>query len=97
MIQVAPQMRPSCDQILKMQIVKKKMAELFPDTDFEQEESQFNLLQTIRVPKNLLYLTDRLPKPNYNSEQRKMRNESDEARYRTYEGPQLLPNIRNMA
>ena len=55
-----------------------------------------NLLQTIRVPKNLLYLTDRLPKPNYNSEKRKMRNESDEARYRTYEGPQLLPNIRNM-
>ena len=23
------------------------------------------LLNTIRVPKNLLYLTDRLPKPNY--------------------------------
>ena len=37
-------MRPSCDQILKMSIVKKKMAELFPDTDFDQEEPQLNLL-----------------------------------------------------
>ena len=26
------------------------------------------LLQTIRVPKNLLYLTDRLPKPKYDQE-----------------------------
>ena len=27
-----------------------------------------NLLSTIRVPKNLLYLTDRLPKPNYDAD-----------------------------
>jgi len=28
-------------------------------------------LNTIRVPKNLLYLTDRLPKPNYSSAKKK--------------------------
>lgn len=28
------------------------------------------LLQTIKVPKNLLYLTDRLPKPVYEAQQR---------------------------
>jgi hypothetical protein len=79
-----------------MAIVKKKSADLFPDVDFETPEQHFNLLSTIRVPKNLLYLTDRLPKPNYNSS-RKIRGESDEPGYRTYEGPQqgLLPNIRN--
>ena len=26
------------------------------------------MLKTIRIPKNLLYLTDRLPKPAYNDE-----------------------------
>ena len=26
------------------------------------------MLKTIRIPKNLLYLTDRLPKPSYNDE-----------------------------
>lgn len=26
-----------------------------------------NLLQTIRIPKNLLVLTERLPQPNYNT------------------------------
>lgn len=31
----------------------------------EQRSEQIDLLQTIKVPKNLLYLTDRLPKPFY--------------------------------
>lgn len=29
------------------------------------ENSPVNLLNTIKIPKNLHYLTDRLPKPNY--------------------------------
>lgn len=32
------------------------------------EDTQMQLLQTIKVPKNLLYLTDRLPKPHYEVE-----------------------------
>ena len=63
LVQVAPQMRPSCDKILELPIVRKKMDKLFPRHIFDDEDPQMNLLSTIRVPKNLLYLTDRLPKP----------------------------------
>lgn len=31
----------------------------------EADEGQLDLLQTIRIPKNMNYLTERLPKPNY--------------------------------
>ena len=55
-------MRPSCDKILELPIVRKKIEKLFPE-DFDNIELQLNLLSAIRVPKNLLYLTDRLPKP----------------------------------
>lgn len=33
--------------------------------DIADSGGQIELLSTIRVPKNLLYLTDRLPKPSY--------------------------------
>jgi len=37
-------------------------AELFPDSpDLDQSE----LLKTIRIPKNLMYLSNRLPMANY--------------------------------
>ena len=32
---------------------------------FNQSDFQSEMLKTIRIPKNLLYLTDRLPKPHY--------------------------------
>jgi NIMA (never in mitosis gene a)-related kinase len=56
-------MRPNCDKILEMPIVRKKTEKLFGNDVFVDENDQINLLSTIRVPKNLLYLTDRLPKP----------------------------------
>jgi hypothetical protein len=52
--------------ILEMPIIRKRMEKLFPSQD-EFYDSQSSLLNTIRVPKNLLYLTDRLPKPSYES------------------------------
>ena len=55
-------MRPGCDKILDLPIVRKKIEKLWPE-DVDIENPEFNLLSTIRVPKNLLYLTDRLPKP----------------------------------
>jgi NIMA (never in mitosis gene a)-related kinase len=30
------------------------------------EESNPDMLQTIKIPKNLQFLNDKLPKPNYN-------------------------------
>ena len=73
LVQVAPQMRPSCDKILEMPIVRKKTEKLFQNDIFEDQSEQVNLLSTIRVPKNLLYLTDRLPKPQYDSDERRRR------------------------
>lgn len=49
------------------------------------------LLSTIRVPKNLLYLTDRLPKPHYdkvmskNNRSRDRNDETDDLKRRTHE------------
>jgi NIMA (never in mitosis gene a)-related kinase len=69
-------MRPSCDKILDMPIVRKKIEKLLPDA-FEELDPQMNLLSTIRVPKNLLYLTDRLPKPAYDSDTRHRREQEE--------------------
>lgn len=51
------------DQILKNPIVQKRME--FFKTYSDDMHHDANLLQTIRIPKNLLFLTDRLPQANY--------------------------------
>lgn len=79
-------MRPSCDKILEMPIVRKKTEKLFQNDIFDDQNEQVNLLSTIRVPKNLLYLTDRLPKPQYDSDELKRREQEELLRWRTYEG-----------
>ena len=66
-------MRPSCEKILDMPVVRKKIEKLMPQDAFEDPTAELNLLSTIRVPKNLLYLTDRLPKPQYDSDERRRR------------------------
>jgi len=48
-----------------------------------------NLLNTIKIPKNLLYLTDRLPKPDYNGEESFRRNQDEKMRRRTYENSDM--------
>ena len=50
--------------------------------DIEDSPIQNELLSTIRVPKNLLYLTDRLPKPMYDRNA-KNRSVEDESKSRT--------------
>ena len=50
-----------------MQIVMNRIQKLFPEDSFEDPE-QDGLMNKIRVPKNILYLSDRLPKPRYMSE-----------------------------
>jgi len=64
-----------------MPIVKKRIEKLFPTDLFYESES--NLLNTIRVPKNLLYLTDRLPKPTYDSP--KKREDEERIKRKTYD------------
>ena len=64
LIQVNTDSRPSCDEILKHPIIQKRI-EYFKSFTGEQENEDKALLQTIRIPKNLLFLSDKLPKPNY--------------------------------
>ena len=68
LIQVKPEKRPSCDEILQNKIVLKKIEyfkEISKQNFDENDEEQF-LLKTINVPKSLNFLTYQLPKPNYN-------------------------------
>ena len=67
LLQVNPDNRPSCEQILNHPIIVNRI-EFFKSVNnneiCEQEEEK-NLLNTIHMPKNLLFLSDKLPKPNY--------------------------------
>ena len=66
--------RPNCNDILNNEFVKKRieffnsMNETDKDgnsLDLNEKEEQ-TLLKTINIPKNLLFLSNQLPKPNYN-------------------------------
>jgi hypothetical protein len=60
------------DQILKHPIILKRL-EIFKATeDIKNEEG--SLLQTIRIPKNLLLLSDKLPQPNYEKRSNRKQN-----------------------
>lgn len=63
LLQVSPHLRPSCDKILQLPAIIKRMEERHLT---EAEDAMQNaLLNTIRIPKNLHFLTERLPKANY--------------------------------
>ena len=95
LISVQANMRPSTDTILQMPAVIRMGEKLFKDQFYEDFEPQQNqLLSTIRVPKNLLYLTDRLPKPNYDSAERRAHNRSEETDNRKRGPSQNLPDIK---
>jgi len=65
LMNVQASLRPDCSQILEMASVRRMSDRLF-GLSFTEEEGPAELLDTIRVPKNLLYLTAHLPKPKYN-------------------------------
>ena len=68
---VNPKERPSCDELLKNSIIKNKI-EFFEENKKFGDDSNNNedkeLLKTIKISKNLLFLSGRLPKANYNNE-----------------------------
>ena len=71
MIQVSPKKRPNAEQLMEHPIFKKRSQKYYPE--FEDEEydtaykGQSHLLKTIRIPKNIMHLSSRLPKKNYDS------------------------------
>ena len=72
--------RPNCGDILNNIYVKKRI-EFFNNmnnndndgnlVNVDEKEEQ-SLLKTIRIPKNLLFLGNQLPKPNYNKSKNKI-------------------------
>lgn len=62
LIQVSPHLRPTCDVILEMSVVSKRVEKYFPP---QYDEKENKLLSTIYMPKNILYLSDKLPRSNY--------------------------------
>ncbi len=64
--------RPSCGQILKCPIVKKRLEFFKAQCGFEGDNvDDSELLKTIRIPKNILFLSEKLPGANYQDEKKK--------------------------
>lgn len=67
MLQQKAKARPSAEKLFSSGLIKNKLEELQIVAERMQttENVKEELLKTIRIPKKLHYLTDRLPKPNY--------------------------------
>ena len=57
----------------------------FYDDQVPEQSMENKLLSTIRVPKNLLYLTDRLPQARYNDNRIRNRSTEEESKRLTHE------------
>jgi len=71
LLKVNPIDRPNCSQILKHPLVVKridffKAQEGFKEEDFD-EMDEGKLLKTLRVTKNMLFLSEQLPNANYDT------------------------------
>ena len=107
MIQVEAGARPSCEELLKMPMITKRI-EFFnnnKDIDITDEQNEslnkkFELLKTIMVPNKLENLGKNLPKPNYDTEgnirsfQNGNRNIHKQYGSLTLSNTDLLPNIK---
>jgi len=107
MIQVEAGARPSCEELLKMPMISKRIEYFNNNNDIditeEQNESinkKFELLKTIMVPNKLENLAKNLPKPNYDTEgnirsfQKSNRNVHKQYGSLTLSNTDLLPNIK---
>ena len=78
LLKVNPIDRPDCSQILKHPLVIKRIEffkeqEGFKEDDFD-EMDEGKLLKTLRVTKNMLFLAEQLPDPNYESSKKNKSN-----------------------
>ena len=84
LLQVNSIQRPSCEQILQHPIILKRI-EYFKSFGGEDENEDKCLLKTIHMPKNLLFLSDKLPKPNYDRQFKDTnKNEEESKNYRSF-------------
>ena len=70
LLKVNPSDRPNCSQILKHPIVKKGIDFFSATAGLDNEDldniDEAQLLKTIRIPNNILFLSNNLPDSNYN-------------------------------
>ena len=105
LLQVNPKLRPSCDQILNHPIVQKRI-DYFKIITGENEnvgnkmnKNNKGLLKTIHMPKNIIFLADKLPKPNYEKSIKEEIEENDEGNnisYRENEKKEINEGIINI-
>ena len=70
LFKLSPKDRPSCSEILRNPIVVKRMEFLKSGADNDVDIVNMDeaaLLRTIRIPKNIIFLSNKLPKANYES------------------------------
>ena len=83
LLQVNSSSRPSCEQILNHPAVMKRI-EYFKSFAKEEETEDKFLLKTIHMPKNLLFLSDKLPKPNYDKQFKSTNNPIEDNNSKNY-------------
>ena len=67
LLKVNSEQRPNCEQILKNPIILKRIEYFKSFSKEDNIDEERALLQTIKIPKNLLSLSDKLPKSNYDN------------------------------
>ena len=97
MLKVNPKERPSCAQILNHDLVKKRMEFFQAQSGLDEENldgiDEGVLLKTIRIPKNILFLTERLPGSNYDNAKTNIKGNSSNDKKKTFPN-NSLPDIK---
>ena len=97
LLQVNPIMRPNCEQILNHPIIMKRI-EYFKSFAGEDDNEDRCLLKTIHMPRNLLFLSDKLPKPNYEKQFNASNNgiaNANNINYRSFNNNENNKNVEN--
>jgi NIMA (never in mitosis gene a)-related kinase len=71
LLKVNPKERPNCAQILNHDIIKKRLEFFQAQTGFEDDldtNDEGVLLKTIKIPKNIIFLTEKLPGAKYDTD-----------------------------
>ena len=74
LLKVNPKERPSCGQILNHNIIQKRLEFFQAQSGFEDEldtNDEAVLIKTIKMPKNIIFLTEKLPEANYDDNNKK--------------------------
>jgi len=81
LLKVKSKDRPTCGQILKHPLVKKRIEFFQAEAGNEHididDMEEGVLLRTIRIPNNILFLSDKLPEANYENPYQKVKNKKE--------------------